>query len=144
MSKDGPETQYRKSSVAFGSTLLAGSLITGPIAPLFALTGAAFIIGAGLRGVINKQAKKDYISENNQIQEKDSYTSFYPESPETALARSGSYEAVRLLRDLSNDRVNEKALETAEVIAKEYLDRLSQKRIDEIKKLIFLLIEKKV
>jgi len=54
-----------------------------------------------------------------------------PESPETAIARRTPYEASDLLKKLSEDRVNEKAMDSAAFITHDYLSSLSQKRLDE-------------
>ncbi len=129
MAKEGPETQYRKKAIGFGSSLLVGSIFTGPAAPFVALAGAAFIAGAGLRHLVNRRARNAY-NEERGVSVEPLTESFYPESPETAIARTAPFEASDLLRQYSKDRLAEEALSAASTVARDYLSNLSQERLD--------------
>jgi hypothetical protein len=131
MPEDGPETNYRKKALAFGSTLLAGSIFTGPAAPIVALVGGAFILGTGLRHLLNRNARGAYNEERgaSRRREDSDFDSFYPESAETAIARRRTSEAARLLREYSKDRTYEEALSSASVISRDYLSSLPEEML---------------
>jgi hypothetical protein len=56
-----------------------------------------------------------------------------PESPETAIARGKPSTAFKLLKEMSKDRLSEKALETAAIISHSYLSNLPKERLTESK-----------
>jgi len=60
-----------------------------------------------------------------------SFSPAIPESPETAIARGEPSTAFRLLREMSKDRLSEKALETAAIISHSYLSSLPRERLAE-------------
>ncbi len=53
-----------------------------------------------------------------------------PESPETAIARTDPFEASRLLRQYSRDRLTGQALSAASTVARDYLSNVSKERLD--------------
>jgi hypothetical protein len=123
MGEEYPETQYRKKNLVFGSTLLAGSIITGPVAPFVALVGVAFLAGTGLRHLLNKRAREAYYEEREE-RKVSSREELYPESPETAIAREEPFTTSKLLREYSQDRMYEEALNVASTVAQEYFSNL--------------------
>jgi hypothetical protein len=58
-----------------------------------------------------------------------SFSPAIPESPETAIARGDPYRAARLLREISKDRLTERALDTAAIISHDYLSYLPKERL---------------
>ncbi len=137
-----PETILRRKTLAVGSTLLASSIFTGPVAPVLALAGGACFVGVGLRHLLNKSARDDYYSEKEQKivskrrdLESSSRGSFYPESPETAIARKEPIKMNSLLkRESARKRYNE-ALAIGANLARNYLDNLSQEEYINISKI---------
>jgi len=133
MPEEEQETNYRKKTLGFGSALLAGSIFTGPAAPLVALAGVAFLAGTGLRHLLNSKARNMYNQEREERRvgggDLESSDSFYPESAETAIARRRTSEAAGLLREYSNDRVYEEALSSASIISRDYLSSLPEEML---------------
>lgn len=139
MSEEPPETKYRRSALAFGSTLLAGSIFTGPAAPFVALAGVAFLAGTGLRHLLNKKARDMYNAERQErvVSKRknlgdSSINSFYPESPETAVARRSPSQMINLLKNESERKRYNEGLEIGAGIARSYLERLSSEEHSKI------------
>ncbi len=133
MDKEQPETKYRRTTIAVGSTLLAGSVFTGPAAPFVALAGVAFLAGTGLRHLLNSKARETYNSERGERivtkrknLESSSADSFYPESPETAIARKNPYIGKSVLEQIARNSMYSKVAKEAESIAEQYMGQMKE------------------
>lgn len=115
-----------------GSILLGGSLLLGNYSPKASAIGVSggivFLVGAGANKLLSKGQK----DEESNSQEKNSTTSqyssepasFYPESPETAMARRDPKIAKATLEEISKNIMYSQIAEEAKGAAGQYMDKM--------------------
>jgi len=117
------ETNYKKRITKVGSGLLASSILTGPAFPIVASIGASMLIARGLIGLVSKNSnekREENYQKNN---------SYFPESPETAVARETPFEASKLLRQLSKEETTRCALNYTSNMVRDYLSEVPKERL---------------
>lgn len=124
LSDEEKNVQKRLSYISVAC--LVGSVVFPPLA----LAGGAIIAGQIGRAYRTKNSGDKEEPRTDIFSYDNSRNSFTPESPETAVARTDSSEASRLLKQLSKDSVSKCALDSASKIVHDYLSEVPQERLE--------------